>query len=93
MGKKQNDNQNQINNIMLKEKTNQDYNKQIPNPNDPNQKNENNEDDLENANNINKGITGENEEEMKSDKSREVKSNSVLTENKNRKNNIKKVRS
>jgi len=37
MGKNKTDNLNQDSEAMLKEKTNQDFNKQKPNPNDPNQ--------------------------------------------------------
>ena len=37
------------NNEMLKEKTNQDYNKQKPDPKDPNQKDQNNEAEMEKA--------------------------------------------
>lgn len=37
------------NNDMMKEKTNQDYNKQKPDPKDPNQKDQNNPDEMEKA--------------------------------------------
>ncbi len=37
------------NNDMLKEKTNQDFNKQKPDPKDPNQKDQNNPDEMEKA--------------------------------------------
>ena len=58
MDKDQNENLKQTES-MLKEKTNQDYNKQKPNPNDPNRENENNEADMEEAKDKVKGMSSE----------------------------------
>ena len=51
MKKEKNDKRNQKNEGMLKEKTNEDYNKQKPNPMDPNQENQNNNADWEDTKN------------------------------------------
>jgi hypothetical protein len=79
MSKDQNDNRNQQTDSMSKEKTNQDFNKQKPNPADPNQTHQIGEDD-ERENNSRK-VTAENAHKSTGNPSTETSHNTHSTDN------------
>jgi len=80
MSKDQNDNRNQPTDSMSKEKTNQDFNKQKPNPADPNQSHQIGEDDE--RDHKNREVTAETPTDNTKHKSSEITDNSRDHENK-----------
>lgn len=88
MSKDQNDNRNQQTDSMSKEKTNQDFNKQKPNPADPNQTHQIGEDD-ERENNSRK-VTAETTTDTAKNKTSENTDTSRDNENRTTKQNSDK---